>query len=149
MKTLAATALLALAWPAAGAGPSPMALDQAVDLIGRTFPGTVIAAQVDSTGGDALHHHVDMMFPHGEVGRFDVDARSGQISMRPVPADVPARASGIAEALRHAEARTGGKVMSAEYFPDPRPRYKLNVRTPQGSLVRLDLEAESGRLVAR
>ena len=67
-----------------------LALPEAVALVGSTYPGRVISAQVDNTQGDALHYHVDFALDNGHVAKFDVNARTKVIANRMPAEPVPA-----------------------------------------------------------
>ena len=148
-RTAGAAAMVALfaTLPAMAAGPAnprPLDLVQAMELVGSTYPGRVIAAQADPIGGDRSHHHVDMLLANGRVAKFDVDAVTRRIYNRLPPEEAPASPVSIGEAAKKAEARTGGRVVSAEYDPDPAPHYHVAVRLPKGKVARIDVDAASG-----
>jgi uncharacterized membrane protein YkoI len=129
--------------------PMQAALDlgEAVALIESTFPGRVIAAQCDSTGGDALHHHVDMQLPNGAVARFDVDGRTGRIVNRPIPEE-STPPFGLQQVVSHVRQQMPGEIVAAEFDPDPRPHYHVNMRLPDGRLAKLELDRD-GYLTGR
>jgi hypothetical protein len=55
---------------------APLDLQGAADLVARTYPGRVVAAQADPA---APHYHVDLRLPHGTVVRFDVHRETHRI----------------------------------------------------------------------
>lgn len=54
----------------------PLDLQGAVGLVAGTYPGRVVAAHADPA---APHYHVDLLLPHGNVVRFDVDRDTHRI----------------------------------------------------------------------
>jgi uncharacterized membrane protein YkoI len=124
-------------------------LGDAAALIARTFPGRVIAAQSDATGGEALHHHVDLLLPHGAVVKLDVDARTGRIANRGVPEETPASVMPLTEALLKVKRQARGEVVAAHFDPDPSPHYHVNVRVSGSELKRYQVDAETGALTPR
>jgi uncharacterized membrane protein YkoI len=142
-----ALALVAGISTAFAADPPKRSLDlaQAIELIAKTYPGRVIAAQADPTGGDALHYHVDVLLANGRVAKFDVDARTQRIYNRMPPEESPETTLTLADAVKKVQSQTRGRVLSAEYDPDPRPHYHMNVRGPKGQLTRLDLDIATGK----
>lgn len=145
----AAAAVVALfaTVPAMAAGPSnarPLDLAQAMELVAKTYPGRVIAAQADPIGGDRSHHHVDVLLVNGRVAKFDVDAVTRRIYNRLPPEEAPDSAITIGDAVKKVEASTRGRVVSAEFDPDPLPHYHVAVRLPKGKLARLDVDATTG-----
>lgn len=147
-KMLAATIFAAFVIPAIAADAPKRALDlgQAIELINQTYPGRAIAAQADPTGGDGAHYHVDMLLSNGRVAKFDVDARSHRIYNRVPPesgTDVPVS---LGDAVKKVQSQTKGRVVSAEFDPDPRAHYHMNVRGPKGQLSRLDFDLETGKI---
>lgn len=137
--TLAAAPVLA----AEAAGQKPLDLAQAMDLVAKTYPGRVIAGQTDPTGGSRAHHHVDVLLVNGRVVKFDVDARTQRIYNRLPPEEAPAMTVSLEDAVRAVQKKTG-RVLAAEYDPDPSPHYHMTVRTPKGELTRLDVDVDSG-----
>ncbi len=146
-KMLAATVLAAFVIPAiaADAPRRPLDMGQAIDLINQTYPGRAIAAQADPTGGDGVHYHVDALLSNGRVAKFDVDARSHRIYNHLPPESGPDVPLSLADAVKKVQSQTRGRVLSAEYDPDPRPHYHMSVRGPKGELSRLDLDLETGK----
>ena len=124
-------------------------LPAAVALVEQTFPGRVVAAQSDATGGDALHHHVDLLLPHGAVAQFEVEAGSGRILSRASSEAGSAATLALADAVGKVKQETQGDVVAAEFSPDPTPHYKVNVRTTRGELKRLAVDLETGALRQR
>lgn len=127
--------------PAPANAARPLDLPGAVDLVGRTYPGRVIAAQADASGGESLHYHVDLLLPNSRVARLDVDSATGRIFNRIAPEEMPAAAPAMQDVLRHVEATTKGRVVSAEFDPDPTPHFHVNLRMPGGKLARYDVDA--------
>lgn len=126
------------------ANPRPLDLVQAIELVAKTYPGRVIAAQADPIGGDRSHHHIDVLLSSGRVAKFDVDAVTRRIYNRLPPEEAPESAISIGEAVKKVEARTKGRVVSAEFDPDPAPHYHVAVRLPKGKIARLDVDATTG-----
>jgi uncharacterized membrane protein YkoI len=122
----------------------PMDLAQAIDLVAKTYPGRVVAGQADAIGGDRMHFHVDIVLVNGNIAKFDVDGVTQRIYNRLPPEDSAAAGLSLGEAIRKVQGKTGGRVVSAEYDPDPAPHYHVAVRTPQGKLARLDVDAATG-----
>ena len=131
----------AIAADAAKAGSLDLA--QAMDLIAKTYPGHVIAGQTDLAGGDRVHHHVDMLLANGRVAKFDVDARTQRIYNRLPPEEGPTAAVSLEDAVRKVQ-KSQGRVLSAEFDPDPAPHYHMTVRTTKGALTRLDVDPSTG-----
>jgi uncharacterized membrane protein YkoI len=121
-------------------------LPGAVDTVIQAYPGRVIAAQLDASGGESTHYHVDVLLPNGKVAKLDVDARTRQIVSRMPPEENAAETLPLAEAIKLAQASSRGKVISAEYDPDPVPHYHMNVRLPRGAVARFDLDISTGKL---
>lgn len=146
-KMLAAAVFAALVMPAvaADAPKRPLDLGQAIELINKTYPGRAIAAQSDPTGGEGIHHHVDVLLANGRVAKFDVDARSHRIYNRLPPESGPDTPVSLADAVKKVQSQTKGRVVSAEYDPDPRPHYHMNVRGPKGEVSHLDMDLETGK----
>jgi hypothetical protein len=125
----------------------PLDLQGAVDLVASTYPGRIVAAQADLTGGEGLHFHVDTLLPHGRIARFDVDADTHRIFNR-LPAEVaPEGALSLNDAVKKVQQEIRGDVVAAEFDPDPRPHYHLSVRLPGGHFTRLDLDLATGKAV--
>jgi uncharacterized membrane protein YkoI len=132
---------------AADAAKAPLDLRGAVELVSGTYPGRVVAAQADPTGGERLHFHVDTLLPHGQIARFDVDARTHRIFNRLPAEEAPEGALTLGEAVKKVQNQTRGRVMAAEFDPDPQPHYHMSVRLPGGQFTRLDLDLASGKAV--
>ena len=136
--TFAGTAL------AAGAPKTqPLDLAEAMQLIARSYPGRVISGQTDAAGGDRTHHHVDILLSNGRVAKFDVDAVTRRIYNRLPAEETPAGAVSLEEAVRKVQ-KANGRVLSAEFDPDPAPHYHMTVRTSKGALTRLDVDPATG-----
>lgn len=58
---------------------APLDLAGAAALVAKTYPGRVVAAQADALAAEAPHYHVDLLLPHGDVVRFDIDRDSHRI----------------------------------------------------------------------
>jgi hypothetical protein len=149
---IAAAAFAALATvPAVAAiaadAAAPLDLRGAIELISGTYPGRVVAAQADTTGGEGLHFHVDTLLPHGSIARFDVDARTHRIFNRLPAEEAPEGALPLADAVKKVQQHTRGRVMAAEFDPDPQPHYHMSVRLPGGQVTRLDLDLATGKAV--
>jgi uncharacterized membrane protein YkoI len=123
----------------------PLTLAESVALVARTYPGRVVAAQADATGGDRFHHHVDLMLPNGRVAKFDVDPRTQRIANRLSPEEAPAELLPLADAMKKVQAQTAGRVLAAEYDPDPQPHYHFTVRGRRGEVTRLDFDPATGQ----
>jgi uncharacterized membrane protein YkoI len=121
----------------------PLDLAQAMELIAKTYPGRVISGQTDASGGDSTHHHVDVLLANGRVAKFDVDARTQRIYNRLPPEEGPAAVVTLEQAVRKVQ-KDRGRVLSAEFDPDPAPHYHMTVRTPKGELTRLDVDVATG-----
>lgn len=151
-------ALAALVAAALGAAPAiaakaraPQAaidISQAIELVSQEFPGRTIAAQVDPVGGESVHYHIDVLMPTGRVARLDVDASTRKIVSRMPPEEAPADALTLGDAVKAVQKKTGGRVVSAEYDPDPQPHYHMNVRLPKGKLARYDMDLQTRALAA-
>lgn len=61
------------------AAPAPLDLLGAAELISKTYPGRVVAVQADPVAAQARHYHVDLLLPHGNLVRFDVDRETHRI----------------------------------------------------------------------
>lgn len=140
-------AALAIALPAVAAenarppaGARALDLPGAVDLIARTYPGRVVAAQADASGGDALHYHVDLLLPNERIARLDVQSATGRITNRLPPESMAAALPSLQDAVKKVEAATQGRSVAAEFDPDPAPHYHVNVRLPGGKLARYDVD---------
>lgn len=144
----ASTSVLAVAVAADAVPKGPLDLQGAVELIGATYPGRTVAAQADQTGGERLHYHVDVLLPNGRLARFDVDANTRRIYNRLPAEEAPDTALPLADAVKKIQAVTNGRVLAAEYDPDPKPHYHMSVRLPGGQLTRLDLDLASGQAAA-
>lgn len=146
-KLIAAAVFAAFATvPAIAAdAPAPLDLRGAVELISSTYPGRVVAAQADPTGGEGLHFHIDTLLPHGRIARFDVDARTRRIFNRLPAEEASEGALPLAEAVRKVQHQTRGRVMAAEFDPDPQPHYHMSVRLPGGQFTRMDLDLSTGK----
>lgn len=144
---IAAAVLAALATlPAVAAeAAAPLDLRGAVELVSNTYPGRVVAAQADPTGGEGLHFHVDTLLPHGRIARFDVDARTHRIFNRLPAEEAPDGAMPLADAVKKVQRETKGRVMAAEFDPDPQPHYHMSVRLPGGQFTRLDMDLATGK----
>lgn len=143
---VAVIAILA-ALPAAAADAAasrPLDLAQAMELVAKTYPGRVISGQTDPVGGDRSHHHVDVLLINGRVAKFDVDARTQRIYNRLPPEESPASTVALEDAVRKLQAKTQGRVLAAEYDPDPAPHYHMTVRMPKGALARMDVDVTTG-----
>ena len=67
-----------LCFPITIAGAAaPLDLRGAIELVSNTYPGRVVAAQADTTGGEGLHFHVDTLLPH-DPGRYTRDCKLGK-----------------------------------------------------------------------
>jgi uncharacterized membrane protein YkoI len=137
MPLLSAAALCA-ALPAAA-----LDLPGAVELVARTYPGRVVAAQVDASGGESLHYHVDMVLPNSRVAHFDVDGASGRIFNRLPAEEAPQAIPTLQDAMKKVQASTQGRAVAAEFDPDPSPHYHVNVRLAGGKLARYDIDAST------
>lgn len=136
-------AWLAAAACTAEAKDRPLDLAQAMDLIAKTYPGRVISGQTDASGGDRLHHHVDILLTNGRVAKFDIDATSQRIYNRLPPEDAPAAAITMEQAVRKVQ-KDRGTVLAAEFDPDPAPHYHMTVREKKGVVSRLDVDVATG-----
>jgi len=125
----------------------PLDLQGAADLVAGTYPGRVVAAQADPTGGEGLHFHVDTLLPHGRVARFDVDAGTHRIYNRLPAEEAPEGVLSLNEAVKKVQQEIPGDVVAAEFDPDPQPHYHLSVRLPGGHFTRLDLDLATGKAV--
>lgn len=143
---IAAAAFAALATVPALAA-APLDLRGAVELVSSTYPGRVVAAQADPTGGEGLHFHVDTLLPNGRIARFDVDARTHRIFNRLPAEEAPEGGLPLADAVKKVQSQTKGRVMAAEFDPDPQPHYHMSVRLPGGQFTRLDLDLATGKAV--
>jgi uncharacterized membrane protein YkoI len=132
---------------AADAAKAPLDLTGAIELVSSTYPGRTVAAQADPTGGEGMHYHVDTLLPNGRLARFDVDARTHRIYNRLPAEEAPADALSLKDAVKTVQKQTRGRVLSAEYDPDPQPHYHMNVRLPGGQLTRMDLDLANGKAV--
>ena len=149
IAALVATAFAAPALAARPAAPQPeIDLGQAIELVAQEFPGRTIAAQVDPVGGESVHYHIDVLMPTGRVAKLDVDARTRKIVSRMPPEETSEGVISLGDAVRATQRSTKGRVVSAEYDPDPRPHYHMNVRLPKGKLARYDLDLETRSLAA-
>lgn len=149
-RTLIAAAFfaaLATVPAVAAEAAAPLDLRGAIELVSTTYPGRVVAAQADTTGGEGLHFHVDTLLPHGRIARFDVDARTHRIFNRLPAEEAPESALPLADAVRKVQHQTKGRVMAAEFDPDPQPHYHMSVRLPGGQVTRLDLDLATGKAV--
>jgi uncharacterized membrane protein YkoI len=144
---LAVAALLAAPAIAAEAKARPLDLAQAMDLVAKTYPGRVISGQTDASGGDRMHHHVDILLTNGRVAKFDVDAASQRIYNRLPAEDGPAAGITLEQAVLKVQ-KDRGRVLSAEFDPDPAPHYHMTVRTKKGELTRLDVDVGTGEAKA-
>ena len=140
---IAFAAFLAAPAFAADAKARPLDLAQAMDLIAKTYPGRVISGQTDASGGDRMHHHVDILLTNGRVAKFDVDAGSQRIYNRLPAEDGPAAGVSLVQAVRSVQ-KDHGKVLAADFDPDPAPHYHMTVRTRKGELSRLDVDVATG-----
>jgi len=143
----AAVAALLVTLPAMASNAAktrPLDLVQAMDLVAKTYPGRVIAGQTDTVGGDRAHHHVDVLLVNGRVAKFDVDAVTRRIYNRLPAEDALPSEITIAEAVKKVEFDTQGRVLSAEFDPDPAPHYHVAVRLKTGKVARLDIDATTG-----
>jgi hypothetical protein len=150
MKTRTLILALAAAFSAAVTLPAlaaPLDLQGAVDLVAGTYPGRVVAAQADPTGGEGLHFHVDTLLPHGRVARFDVDAGTHRIYNRLPAEEAPEGVLSLNEAVKKVRDEIRGDVVAAEFDPDPQPHYHVSVRLPGGHFTRLDLDLATGKAV--
>jgi hypothetical protein len=129
------------------ASERPLDLTGAVDLIARSFPGRIVAAQVDANGGEALHYHVDMLLPGSRLARFDVDGVTGRIFNRLPPEELPAGTASLQAAVKKVESTTQGRAVAAEFDPDPSPHYHVNVRLPGGKLARYDVSTATEAVI--
>jgi len=151
--TALAMAVAFAAAPAFGSGKhaprGALDLPAAIEIVTQAYPGRVIAAQVDPSGGDSRHFHVDVLLPNGKVAKLDVDARSRRIASRLPPDDSAPDTLSLAEAVKIAQKTSRGHVVSAEYDPDPKPHYHMNVSLPGGVIARYDLDIATGKLEPR
>jgi uncharacterized membrane protein YkoI len=138
-----AGAFAGAALAADAAKPAPLDLAQAMDVVAKAYPGRVISGMTDAAGGDRTHHHVDMLLINGRVAKFDVDAHSRRIYNRLPSEEAPAAAVSLEDAVRKVQ-KSNGRVLSAEFDPDPSPHYHMTVRTPKGELTRLDVDLATG-----
>lgn len=140
LAALAGAILVSLPALAAEAPARPLDLAASVEMITKTYPGRVVAAQADASGGDALHYHVDVLLPNDRLARFDVNASTGRIYNRLPPESLAEGTIGLQDAVKAVEAKTRGRAVAAEFDPDPAPHFHVNVRLPGGKLARFDLD---------
>jgi hypothetical protein len=99
-----------------------------------TYPGEVIAIELDNSGDKPAHYHVDMRFPEAGIARVDVDATTFELASRD-NARLPRGAANVGEVAGLVGTMMPGPVTvtALDSIDGVAPHYHVDVRLDHGT----------------